>query len=219
MDLGRLDGLREAGAQSAQVGFAQLALAHAHERPLIEHLLRERPVVGGEGGDGTLEILADEPVELENLGPAGLREAASLVELLARELHEVLVHDVADVLEVADERDQTDLLARELGPHGLAAQPGQKQFDLALEKVDLIITLLDLFQQGLVVRSEHLDRVAQHTLHHVRRAQRFARGLAQRQRGLVERALVEIARAEGRVARLVVRDDGLDRARRQRRER
>src|SRR5216117_4625585 len=40
VDLGRLDGLREAGAQSAQVGFAQLALAHAHERPLIEHLMR-----------------------------------------------------------------------------------------------------------------------------------------------------------------------------------
>src|SRR5882762_2605889 len=37
VNLGRLDRLREAGAQAADVGLAQLALAHAHEGPLVEH--------------------------------------------------------------------------------------------------------------------------------------------------------------------------------------
>src|SRR5881397_2505789 len=76
VDLGRLDRLREAGAQAADVG--------------LEHLLREGLVVGREGGDRALEVLGHETVELEDLGPAGLREAARLVELLARQLHEVL---------------------------------------------------------------------------------------------------------------------------------
>src|SRR5690349_15149586 len=69
MDLGCLDGLCEAGAQASEVRLAQLALAHAHERALIEHLLRERAVVGGEGGDSALEVLADEAVEIHDLRP------------------------------------------------------------------------------------------------------------------------------------------------------
>src|SRR5438093_3394209 len=219
VDLGRLDRLREAGAQAADVGLAQLALAHAHEGPLVEHLLREGLVVGREGGDRALEVLGHETVELEDLGPAGLREAARLVELLARQLHEVLVDDVADVLEVADEGDEADLLARELGAHRLAPEAGQEELDLALEEVDLVVALLDLLEQRLVIGAKDGHGVAQHDLHHVGHAQRLARGLAERERGLVQRALVEVARAERRVARLIVGHDRLDRARGQRRER
>src|SRR5467141_979412 len=147
MDLGRLDRLREAGAQAPEVRLAQLALAHAHEGPLVEHVLRERLVVGGEGGDGALEVLGHEAVELEDLRPAGLREPARLVELLARQLHEVLVDDVADVLEVADEGDEADLLAGELGAHRRTPETGQEELDLALEKVELVVALLDLLEQ------------------------------------------------------------------------
>src|SRR5262249_45545572 len=118
VDFGRLDGFREARAQAPEVRFAQLALAHAHERPLVEHLLRERPVVGSEGRDGPLEVLGHEAVELEDLRPPRLRKATRLIHLLAGQLHEVLVDDVADVFQVADERDQADLLARELRTHG-----------------------------------------------------------------------------------------------------
>ena len=157
-------------------------------------------------------------MEFQDLRPPRLGEAPPLVELLAGEVHEVLVDDVADVLEVADERDEADLLARELGSHGVPAEPGEKQLDLALEEVDLIVALLDFLQERLVVGAEDLHSVAQHTLHDVGRAQRLAGGLAQGERGLVERALVEIAAAERRVARLVVRHDRLDRPRGQRRE-
>src|SRR5947207_15170475 len=72
VDLGRLDGLREAGPQAAEVRLAQLALAHAHERPLVEHVARERAVVGREGGDRALEVLGHEAVKVEDLGPARL---------------------------------------------------------------------------------------------------------------------------------------------------
>src|SRR5262249_46646194 len=123
VDLGRLHGLREACAQAHEVRFAQLALAHAHEGTLIQHLLRERSVVGGERGDGALEVLGHEAVELEDLRPSGLREAPRLIHLLARQLHQILVDDIADVLEVADDRDQADLLARQLGAHRAAPAP------------------------------------------------------------------------------------------------
>src|SRR5437899_3042365 len=53
VDLGRLDRLREAGAQAADVGLAQLALAHAHEGPLVEHLLPE-------GGQEELDLALEE---------------------------------------------------------------------------------------------------------------------------------------------------------------
>src|SRR5438067_4241845 len=80
VDLGRLQRLGEAGAQAVDVRLAHLALALAHERPLVEHFLRERAVVAREGGDRALEVLRDQPVELEDLRPAGLGEAPPLVE-------------------------------------------------------------------------------------------------------------------------------------------
>src|SRR5439155_21739746 len=127
-------------------GLAQLALALARERALVEDVLGERAVVGGEGGDGRLEILRHHAVELEDLRPAGIGEAATLVELLPSQLHQVLVDDVADVLEVADERDQADLAPRQLGSHRLTAEPGQEELDLALEEVELIVALVDVLQ-------------------------------------------------------------------------
>src|SRR2546429_4966783 len=125
----------------------------------------------------------------------------SLVELLARQLDEVLVDDVADVLEVADEGDEADLLARELGAHRLAPEAGQEELDLALEEVDLVVALLDLLEQRLVIGAKDGHGVAQHDLHHVGHAQRLARGLAQRERGLVQRALVEVRSEERRVGK------------------
>src|ERR1051325_9668563 len=97
VDLGRLQRFGEAGAQAVEMRLAHLALALPHERTLVEHLLRERAVVGGERRDRALEVLRHEAVELEDLRPARLREAPALVEALARELHQVLVDDVADV--------------------------------------------------------------------------------------------------------------------------
>src|SRR5437588_1336518 len=55
VNLRRLDRLRQPGAQASEVGFAQVAFPLAHERPLVQHFLREGAVVRGERGDGTLE--------------------------------------------------------------------------------------------------------------------------------------------------------------------
>src|SRR5207247_1160412 len=84
------------------------------------------PVVCGKGGDGPLEVLRDDPVELLDLRPARVGEPPSLIELLPAELHQVLVDDVADVLEVADEGNQRDLLAREVRAHRLAPGPAAR---------------------------------------------------------------------------------------------
>src|SRR5262245_14302096 len=72
VDLRGLQRLGEARPQPPQVRFTQLPLAGAHQRPLVQHLLRQRLVVGREGGDGTLEVLGDEPVEFLDLGPPRL---------------------------------------------------------------------------------------------------------------------------------------------------
>src|SRR5437773_11349980 len=66
VDLGRLERLREPGAQAVQVRVAHLALALPDERPLVEDLLRERAVVRREGRHGALEVLRHEAVELED---------------------------------------------------------------------------------------------------------------------------------------------------------
>src|SRR5260370_16830604 len=44
MDLGRLDGLGQARAEPSDVQLAQVALALADERTLVEHLLRHGPL-------------------------------------------------------------------------------------------------------------------------------------------------------------------------------
>src|SRR5581483_2701559 len=151
VDLGRLERLGEAPTQPGQVRIAQLALALPHHRPLVQHLLGEAAVVGREARDGALEVLGHHAVELDELGLPGLREAAALVELLPRQLHEVLVDDVADVLQVADERDQRDLLLGEVRAHGLVPEPRKEELDLALEIVELIVPPLHVLQQLLVV--------------------------------------------------------------------
>ena len=81
-------------------------------------------------------------MELDQLHLPRLREAPALVELLAREIHEVLVDDVADVLEITDEGDQRDLLLGEIRAHGLTPEPGQEELDLALEVVELVVAPL-----------------------------------------------------------------------------
>jgi hypothetical protein len=149
-------------------------------------------------------------VELHQLGLPFLREAPSLVDLLAGELHEVLVHDVANVLEIADERDQPDLARRHVGAHGLAAEPGEEDLDLALEVVELIVAPLDLLQQLPIVSPQHLEGVAQHALGDVAHAQGLARGLAEGERRLVEVPVVEVAGLEGVVPPLPLRHQGGD---------
>src|SRR5256885_4555321 len=165
MNLRRLDGLGEARPEPLEVQLAQVALALPDERALVEHVLRQRAIARGERGDRALEVLRDQRVELLDLRPAGLGEVPALVELLPPELHQVLVDDVADVLEVADDRDQTDLLAREVRPHRVAAEARQEELDLALEKVHLVVASLDVLQELLVLaREDHeLLRSEEHT--------------------------------------------------------
>src|SRR5262245_49738823 len=100
MDLRGLERFGETPPEPSEMRLAQLALALAHNRALVQHLLGEAPVVGREAGDGALEVLRHEAVELDQLHLARVREAPALVELLAREIHQVLVDDVADVLEI-----------------------------------------------------------------------------------------------------------------------
>src|SRR2546428_5706774 len=138
MDLRRFERPREAQAKPAQMRLAQLALALPQDRTLVQHLLGQRAIVGGERRDGALQVLRHHAVELEDLGPAGVGEPERAIELLSRELHQVLVDDVADVLEIADHGDERDLLLREIGPHRGAVEARQEELDLALEEVHLI---------------------------------------------------------------------------------
>src|SRR2546428_13513211 len=174
VDLRRLDGLGEAGAQPSEVGLAQIPLAVPDHRALVEDFLRQAAVVGGEGGDGPLEVLPDQSVELLDLRPARVGEPPSLVELLPGELHQVLVDDVTDVLEVADEGDQRDLLAREVRAHRRATEAGEGELDLALAEVGLVVAPRHLLAELPGVAREDHRHLAEHRLPHVRPPERLA---------------------------------------------
>src|SRR5262245_51234183 len=189
VDLRGLERLGEPPSEPHEVRVAQLALALAHHRALVQHLLGQAPVVGREARDGPLEVLRDQRVELDQLRLPRLRETPALVELLPGQLHEVLVDDVSDVLEVADEGDERDLLLGEVRTHGLTAQPREEQLDLALEVVELVVAPLDVLEQLLVVAAQDDHRVAQHALGDVAHPEGLASGLADGQPRLVEVAI------------------------------
>src|SRR3989454_8894100 len=129
VDLRRLDGLGEAGAQPSEVGLAQIPLAVPDHRALVEDFLRQPAVVGGEGGDGPLEVLPDQSVELLDLRPARVGEPPPPTAPLPPDPHHALLADVTDVLHVAHAADHRAPPARQVRAHRRATSPGQAALD------------------------------------------------------------------------------------------
>src|SRR5262249_44830385 len=68
VDLRCFQRLREALAKAHEMRFPHLALALTYGRPLVQHVLGQAAVAGGEARDGALEIFRHESVKLDQLG-------------------------------------------------------------------------------------------------------------------------------------------------------
>ena len=210
VDLGGLEGLGQPRPEPVDVGLPKLPLPLADHGPLLEHLVGERPVPGRDRHDRPLEVLRHLAVEVHQLGLARLGEPAALVELLPGQLHQVLVDDVSDVLEVADEPEERDLPPREILGHRLPVQPGEVELDLPLQVVYLVVPALDVLEQLLAAGPEHARGVPQHALDDVGRPQRLPRRLADGEARLVGEALVEVSSAEALLLFQAIRHGGDD---------
>ncbi len=125
--------------------------------------------------------------------PSG-RKLEPALDLLGREFAQILVDDVADMLEVDGEGDD---LHRPLSLALVETAAGQFcdiELDRLVEAVDAVVHLRDLVDQRAVVGHHRRHHLAQHDLDVVAHVQRLARGVRQRQRGRLQRAFVEIAR-------------------------
>ena len=80
--------------------------------------------------------------------------------LLLRELHKVLLDDVADLLQVRDDEDQRHLALGLLVGELLRAELDEELLDVLLEAIDHVVACDDLPHERLVVALEHNDRVA-----------------------------------------------------------
>ena len=113
------------------------------------------------------------------------------LDLLGGKLGEILIDDIADVLQVDGEGDDLH------GPVALALveaaarQLGDVELDGLVELVDHVVHARHLAHQRPVVGHQRFHDLPQHDLDRISHAQGLAGGVRQGQRGRVERGFVE----------------------------
>ena len=116
-----------------------------------------------------------------------------LIFLVASSLR-VLVDDVADMLEVDGEGDDLHRPLSLALVETAAGEFGDVELDRLVKAVDAVVHLRDLVDQRPVVGHHRRHHLAQHDLDVIAHMQGLAGGIGQRERGRLQRALVEIAR-------------------------
>ena len=84
------------------------ALELAERDLLLEQLAGHADIARDENIEGELQVLHQPRVHVADLPKALGRELQLVTDLLVRQLHQVLVDDVADMLEVGGEGDDVD---------------------------------------------------------------------------------------------------------------
>jgi len=118
VDLACRDGLAIPLMEAMDVGLPGPLRYPPHLQLPFPDLLGETAILASEGCDGALEILPDGLVETGDLLEPLRGEASAEPPAFLRELHQVLVHDVPDVLQVVDEEGEG-----KLAPPPLLGQP------------------------------------------------------------------------------------------------
>ena len=159
-------------------------------------------VAAHEDAERGLQALADALVEGGQLGGAFGGELIIAFDFLRRQLAQVLVDDVADVLEIDGERhDLHGAMALAL-VEAVAGELGDVELDRFVERVDDVVAPRHVAGELAVVGHQRGHDVAQHGLDRVAHAQRLARGIGERQRRRFQRGFVEIARHRRVVSRV-----------------
>src|SRR5215217_5890822 len=108
MDGARLDGLGPAAAQAREVALGSILLEQPGRGLYRVEPARQAEVAGSEDIEGKPHRVLDARMEGADLAETLRRERHLLADLLGGELHQVLVDDVADVLEVRGESQDFD---------------------------------------------------------------------------------------------------------------
>ena len=119
----------------------RLALALAEADLLLEQLPGHADVAADEDGERQLDGVEDLAVEGVDVARALFGEAQPVPDLLGGELDQVLVDDVADMLEVGGEGDDLHRPAAFRLAHVLLADLGQVQLDRLVQPVDDVVVL------------------------------------------------------------------------------
>src|SRR3990172_3823048 len=193
---GGLERLAQSLVESRDVLLLQLRLDVAQLGAVAEHLAGDLLVTSGESDQREIEVLADLAVEVADLRPALAGEGKSARHLPAGEPEDVPVHEVARVLDVVREADELHLAIGLLAGHRLLPEPRQVEADLPVQDVHLVVSTLDVARQVEVALLVAPQAVLHHVRHDVGHAHELALGVAERERGALDRARVEVARSE-----------------------
>ena len=180
MDARGVDRFTQALVQPLDVRGAELALHRVHDGLVPDHFVRNLAIAGRERAHRELEVLDHLRVQIRDLVPALRGENVIAPDLLFGELHEVLVDDIADLLEIHDHEDERGLALRLLLGERMLPQLHEVLLDVLLEPVDEVVARDDLAHERDVVAFEYDSGLAERLKDDVTHAEDFAEGLAQR---------------------------------------
>ncbi len=148
-------------------------------------------------------------MQVGDLGDAGVGEGQAVADLAFGDVQQAALDDVADVLHVDRELDDLGPAPGFAGVERLAADLCQVALDRGIQAVDLVVAPTQRFGKLRVVGAQHGQQAVEHVLHGVGQPDRFARGIAERQRRCGQRDRVEIARLSGAFRAAYVRQPAL----------
>ena len=152
-------------------------------------------------------------VEVTDLGQALRREGVALADLLLGELAQVLVDDVADMLEIGDQGDDLEQAAALLLGQLVARDLDEIELDRLVDGVDPVIGLGDGAGELELVLLQQGHGVAQHDLDAVAEPERLTHRTGERLGRAVEGVGIEIARRHRLGFLLPARHEALDQPR------
>ncbi len=188
-------------------------LGIAHRRLVGEELTGEFEIARREDVERQRQRRGDAVVEIADLGQTLRREGIALADLLLGELAQVLVDDVADMLEIGDQGDDLEQAPALLLGQFVAGDLDQIELDRLVDGVDAVISLGDGSGELEFVLLQQRHGIAQHALDAVAEAQSLAHRPRQRLGRAVERVRVEIARRHGLRLLLLAGHEALDQRR------
>ena len=183
-----------AGAQALQMPLGAPKLHLAKLLLPRQKLGRGLQFLIDEHGQRKTHRLHQPGMHLLQLPKSFFGELQLLSDLLGGELHQVLVDDVADMLEIGGEGDDVDGPLAVLVVQLAARQPGQIELDRLMQGVDDIVRRFDFLPQNVVVVLENAKRVGEHLLDGVADAQRLPCGHGDGDARRVQQRLVQMPR-------------------------
>ena len=134
--------------QALDMRFGGAALEFAEADLLAQQLARHAHVARHEDVQRQRQIVRQPLVHARDLGEALVGEAQIVLDLLGRQLHQVLVDDVADMLEIGGEGQHVDGAPRIGIVELLAADPDDVELDRLVQLVDRVVHALDVFAEA-----------------------------------------------------------------------